>query len=350
MPFTSAETAEVVKVVQAAELLGQASNIVADAVGSVTTRLSPTESTKYYIMSTDINGQAAYINYLLQELLYAYEQNTAHRNGRAISLSRAWTDIDNIVKTLNSGINNGIKFVPDAANAVPFIQQAITLLSSIDRTLPYASPFPEDYPAVIGPHGNYDLAQAAAALSRKYIIEAVTSVAQFMFSYPNSSIWPVNANPMMGTMMKGTAATQALWTRIMAMTAGVVTPEDQALIDAETAKGSGLRPNTFFRLIFAHELALVGGNPPFATVSGRQVQPGISFHYGDVLASGSQIITEFSKVVAPTDPRIYNQLYPGAGFFGDVGRAWRSLDQWADLVFLFFFEIPAAPVGSTPVQ
>ena len=342
MPFTVQENTEVAKVVQAADLLEQAGTIVANAVGDVKAPLSQSDMSKYATALSYINGQALYLNLLLQDLIYAYEVNTSSRIGRPQSLLRAWAKADSIVKSLNNGIANGTSKVPAMAAATPIVEQVIAMVSSIDRTLPYADPFPAAYPRVLGPHGDYDLAQSLAALARKYADEAVTSVVQFMTRPGNTAYWPVSANPDMATMILRSLQLAVRWTRVMAMTAGVVLPEDEAKIQADTAAANGIRPEPFFKFLYSHELALTGdGN--FNTFSGRAVGDGIPHLLNEILTATGNIFAAFAPVCP--DDQLTRQLTGAANYMGDIGKTWRSTDEWSIVNLAFINPIPRLPVG-----
>ena len=343
MPFTPQENAEVSKVVQATNLLEQAGTIVANAVGAISTPLSTADTSKYSTALSYCNGQAGYLNLLLQELLFAYEVNTSSRSaGRATSLTRAWSKTDALVKSLNNGIANGLSKEPPLANAIPIVQQVIAVLQSIDRTLPYASPFPAAYPRILGPHGDYDSAQSVAALARKYADEAITSVTQFMTRPGNNAYWPVAANPDLGLMLMRSLQVAVRWTRVMAMTAGVVLPDDEAIIQADTAAGAGIRPEPFFRFLYSHELAITGDGG-FNTFSGRSVGDGTPHFLNDILASTGRIFAAFLPVCP--DDQLSKQLTGPANFMGDLGKTWRSTDSWSLLNLAFINAIPPLPVG-----
>lgn len=343
MAFSTQEKVEVLKVVQAAQMLPSAVKKISAAVGAATAPLSDGDHAKYSNAISRVGGAARLINLILQELLWSYEVIEHRTTGRPAALARAWDAIDGLVTSLQFGIDNGLKPVAEFQTAIPIVQKIMATLQSVDRTLAYAEPFPTSYPRIIGPHGDYDGAQAMMCVSSKYLDEALTGI--LMLYRNNFATWPVAANPDVQNLLDLSQAAQALYTRIMGMSAEVVLPDDEATINSDAAHGSGLRPNSFFRALFMHELAMTA-EQLFKNFAGRTVQKGISFHLVRILGSVGSILAEFSKVV--TDDQLYLQLTTNPSFMGDFGRCWKSLDQWSDMNLLFFFEIPAPPPGPSP--
>ena len=339
MPFTAAEKTEVLKVVAAAQLLPVSAGKVANALAATTT--FPADQPHYAQAVLLFDGAFRSLNSVLQNLVWCYE-NQSQRVDRASALEDAAVEIAAAISALTTG---AAALAPIAAlqPAAAPLQQAVVLLSSVNQTLPYATPFPESYPAIIGPHGDYDDAQRMIATSSRTLADALLGV----FNLIADPAWPIAANASMADLLRLSTTAQALYLRIMGLTAEVVSAADQATINKDTAQGSGLRPETFFRAVFAHELAMTTDATIFTITGGRHPNTGIGFNL--VRAIGA-VGTIFAKLLPTMPAQVEAQMAGPASFMATFGQAWKHLDQWSDFNFLFFHEIPTAPPGAPPVQ
>ena len=345
MALTDQETAEAAKLIQASNLLDTASGIICDALKAQGPNLPASSRPVYSTAGIRIIGATLDVNRLLQNLLWSFETNSATRHDRATDLAAAWPLFDGAVASMQFGIDNALNVLQELQPAKTYVQQAQALIASVNRNLTYASPFPASYPHIIGPHGDYDLAQSMAILSAKYISEASTGLSYFFFQPGTPDIWKPSSNIFLADLMRAQSAGTAMWTRVMGLTAAVVLPQDQSDIEADVANGSGIRPPSFFRALVQHGLAmatLIG----VVNFSGREFKNGVSAQLANILNIGFNIIADLIDGVVP-DPRIIGQLRGAANFVGDTVNSWMALDRWSNANLQFFHEIPAAPTTGT---
>jgi hypothetical protein len=341
MPFTAQESAEILKTVHASKkieagVLKLAKFIELQPEGSA---FAGQKNSLYSALGT-ASHQLLWINVVEQNLLWCFEinDNNSGRVDRATNLSRAWTMLDGVIRQLISESIPRTKNVPEFASASQDFQEAVNILSSIDRTLPYGgdNPFPTSYPRIIGPHGNYEMAQSRVAFQQKYLTDFAFKPGQW-FTLPN---WPNTAisNKYLGHVLENLVKARTQWNRIFCLQGEVVLPEDMKSAQFDFEASSGLRPPSFFLALIAHELAMLDENSK--SFSGRFVPPGISSFYRDILNSWRRVQAEVNKV----DPNLITEdnLNAGGSPF-TVSQFWGKLDTWSQANLGFFFDIPAPP-------
>jgi hypothetical protein len=274
----------------------------------------------------------------LTHLLWVYENIPFERASRAENLAEAWPQLDHAIRQFRQSAQRA-KTVPQFVAAAADFEAAANILASIDRSLPYGgdNPFPPSYPRIVGPHGDYDTAQANIALSTKYLEHFMSRTANKLgaVTYPNTA----RANRSMASVYENIAHAFASWIRVMAMKGGVVLPEDMAIAVADQTASSGLRPVSFFLALRQVELVL--GRTQFTVFSERRVAPGIAFFYREMVMEWGRVLGEF----AVTDPAyVEYELKAGGSSIFALPVSWAALDMWAVRHLLFFHELPGPPV------
>jgi hypothetical protein len=339
--FTAQEKIEILKTVQASKSLEAGTTKLAQIVKSNPAGgdYQGAQRPLGFSISQAIE-QIFWLNRVLQNLLWVFETNDGSRLERSLNITQAWGLLDSVIRNVDEAAERCSFAAPLVSAGVDF-KSASNVLKTINRTLPYAEPFPSSYPKIIGPHGHYELAQGAGALSTKYLADT------------GMRFWPVfggpswnntaRANEYMGIFLENLGKALHQWNRVMGIAGEIVLPEDQVTIDFDTAAGTGLRPSSFFSALLAHQLSMAGDE--LTTFSGREVPLGNAFYFGAMLDASGKVLSEVGKV----DPAFtVKECGSDGGVFFTIQRSWRALDQWSEMNNGFFFEIPAAPGGQQP--
>jgi hypothetical protein len=340
MPFTAQETAEVLKTVQASQRIEVGVLKLASFVEQSPAGGNFIDKVNLSAAMTSAAQQPRWISQAIQNLISAYENNTNGRVERSIELSRAWAQLDGVVRQFADAVMR-LKRTPEFVSASEDFNAAITILNSIDRTLPYASPFPVSYPRIVGPHGDYDMAQSNAALSVKYLIESGSTMLQ-AFGLPN---WPntVAANKAHGRIVAALVKSLVTWNRVMCLQADVVLPEDQETAEFEHEASTKLRPPSFFRALIAHQLVM--SRTPIKSFSGRRIEMGMAGFFREILGSWQEVLAQLIRV----DPEIVaRDLERDGGSLATMPIFWSAMDHWSEANLDFFHEIPAIPGQQPP--
>ena len=229
----------------------------------------------------------------------------------------------------------------NANAAAGYVDEALSLLNSVNTMLPYADPLPPDFPRIVGPHGHYDRAQGAAILSNEYISEGLFALSVYATApdYPNTA----RANAALGLFYEHIGRAFNFWNRVIGVTARVLLPEDKMAIMGDSEASSHLRPESFFNALYAHELAMTAKD--FPNFHGRPVGRGISASFAIMGQRAAVVIDEYlgkpgSEATGKKLVEKYNQF----------STMWAALDEWSNANLLFFFEIPAPPIIVDPSQ
>jgi hypothetical protein len=273
----------------------------------------------------------------LTHLLWVYENFANERTTREADLAKAWPQLDYAASIYRQSAARA-RTVPQFVSAALDFEAAANLLSSIDRTLPYAEPFPPSYPNIIGPHGDYDTSQASIAHATKYLEHFMSRTVNQLVraTYPNTALTNYN----IGLMHENIARSFTLWMRVMAMKAGAVLPEDLKSATFDQAASSGLRPVPFFLALL--QLELVANSSQIKVFSGRTSPPGIAALYRDLFLEWRLVLAE----LANTDPAYVNaELRAGGSSIFALAISWGALDLWTSRLLLFFNAISAPPIA-----
>ena len=342
MPFTPAEKLEVAKVVAAAQLLPVSAGKIASAITAATS--FGADQLKYTDAVLLFDKAFRALNAIMQNLLWCYEDDQSARSDRGAAVESAEAGLSSAISLLNAGADE-LASVAALAAAATALRQASALLQSFDRNLAYDSPLPESYPTIIGPHGNYDLSQSALCISSRMLADSLLGI----WALFNDPAWAAAANANLGDLLNASTAAQAKFIRIMGLSAEIASPADQAVIDKYTAQGSGLRPSSFFRAVFAQEVGMMTDATQVTVVGGRHPAMGVGF---DLVRTIGAVGAIFAANTSGMADRVRAQMSDGAAYMATFGQAWKHLDDWADANFLFFHSdlLPAAPPGAPPVQ
>jgi hypothetical protein len=338
--FTPQETAEVLKLVQASQKIEVGCLKLTSFI-----EVQPDGST--FIDKVNLSAalaqaaqQPRWISQAIQNLISAYENNTNGRLGRAIELPRAWAQLDGVIRTLQDSVMR-LKRTPEFVSASEDFNATIAILQSIDRTLPYAEPFPVSYPRIVGPHGDYDKAQANVALSVKYLIESCSKMLG-TFLRPD---WPntAKANRSYGRIVANLVKSLVMWNRVMCLQADVVLPEDQAAAEHDFEASTRLRPPSFFRAVIAHQLVMA--RVPLKSIFGRHIPVGGAGFFRDILGHWRIVLAQLGRV----NPEfLLTDLEADGGSLATMPIFWSALDDWSLSNFDFFHEIPPIPGQPQP--
>lgn len=239
-------------------------------------------------------------------------------------------------------------------------QNAALRLDGFDDSLMFVSWQPSSFPQVVGPHGDYILAQHFIARSNHYFHETLNDIIRYYGQVP---VFPSTAYPHLKDGIWQAHFALNHLSRAWGLDAGIALADDNAKILADQAAGSGLRPFDFHRLLLeveyifnrgiAHQVA--GGS--MVLVSGRTAGTG----FGTDIGTMGQIFTNMIRVVHQANDLTAIRQWWTAGttfhnsgdpngrlveFYRDFFDFWRDSDAWGASVMLFFHEIPPPPCGA----
>jgi hypothetical protein len=347
MPLTTQEASEVLKLVQAA---GKAR----DGVVKLAAIIRSTPDGGDYggggrvalmgAINPAINAMYR-IQASLEKILYVFENTTNSRLlSHAEQLVRAWTEIDGGIANFTNAAQRA-SAIPAYAAAGSDFQAVVNLLTSFDRTLPYGgdNPFPTSYPRVIGPHGDYDMTQSQECLAMKYWTDTVSraTVLASKPDFPNTE----KANRYLAATYENLSKLGAQWMRVLGIQADVISTEDNALLEFDHQKSSGLRPKSFFQAILS--LQLISARTTYTSFSGRVIQSGAAFFLRESLENFSHAMGEYAAI---NPVAVAAELQAAGGFHRTLSVTWSALDHWNAVLFDFIHTISAPPVVVDPDQ
>jgi hypothetical protein len=223
------------------------------------------------------------------------------------------------------------------------VQAAMAQIHSFDITLPYADPLPVNFPAIVGPHGDYVAANSAGFRGLEYFSEGLAAI--FLSFHPTRvPSWPADATEPYALMLEASADMFNRWTRATVLTIGFGVPDDEAIVANDTAHGSGLRPASFFRTLLAHEYFMSAGGVGLKFAE-RSARPGINNSLITVLSQTGILL---AKLVQVAPSYALAQIGGPGSFTADLAVIWSEMDKWSFATIAFVHEIPAAPGGQVP--
>ena len=255
---------------------------------------------------------------------FPYPKNLGFANN---SLNEALHNLDSSIKKLSP--------MAEMSHVVSLQQEAVSLINSFDRTLTFENPFPENYPRVIGPHGDYDLTQDAWYGLATYLEESMLDIG-YAFSTGKSPVWPTEATILLGEAWQAMGVFIPRWSRGAGLISEIILEDDQAIIESDTAHGSGLRPESFFRVLLAHEYFMMPEGVGSFVFGERTPQAGLPDPLQRMLNNSSQV-EALVKKYNPNTTLEFKQ--------GNFGIMWRKADFGSAFFVAFVYEIPAPPVG-----
>lgn len=225
------------------------------------------------------------------------------------------------------------------------------------QALAFASPDPDSFPRVVGPHGDSLSAREHIDTMGAHFLRAVALGTAL---YGNVDVWPQDANLDFRELIRYATAPAQMVPRIWGMDVGIVVhPQDRIAISAAVIAGSGLRGEDFFRLL--QEVSLFNGDPHQPPLHSGRLQA------GGIVGNFAIGISEFPKALKkihavntpeeiktwwegisnsltatpPTLARVKVNFIPG--FFIALARAWEAGDLITNSWIMFFHELPAPP-------
>jgi len=249
----------------------------------------------------------------------------------------------------NAGASSWASSINALANTVRNNQ-----LGTFNGALAYADPRPADYPAIVGPHGDFDSAQEHLAEMNADFIRAVAVGAAF---YGQVQVWPVGANVDFREFIRYAVTPIKNTARIWGMEHNVVLPSDAAKINGDLAFATSIgvqRGFTFFRAL--REAEIFNGTPHQPPLfSGRTMQGGsvqnfaIGFAefpkaWGEVFEVNThdEILRAFTGVknlnaTASVLVRATSRWIPS--WSEVLSAAWEAGDEWHNSLFMFFHPV-----------
>lgn len=238
-----------------------------------------------------------------------------------------------------------LQALPSNANITAAIAQLEAITISQIAVLPYTDPHPASYPRVVGPHGDSDISEARIEHATQYIQHTMWDAINF---WKNTSL---STTEEVKDFFRNNAEAQEFMFRAWGMDGELILPDDRAIIEADTAAGSGLRPFDFFRLLL--EVEYVFSVWPADNFAGRPVKIGapVSIRaYVDAFTRMIQLVAvrNPNELVAQFTGRRGNIGNGGttgwaSEFYFDMADFWRSMDGIGAGWMVFFHEIPAPP-------
>jgi hypothetical protein len=214
-----------------------------------------------------------------------------------------------------------------------FLRSARDLLLSINRTLPYLEPFPEAYPALIGPHGSY---VHALADMDEYHVYAPRAIQWSATAYRNG----LNERTMISFAWQFVATANRRGFRIVGMDQAVVLPADQATINSMWERSFKIRPPEFFRLILAVQLA--GNVIVNQDKDGVPLERGMGHEFYPAQENLRGIIEAACLAERGGNAVTCDNI---EGALRDLGDAWRRIDGYMWDAIGFIHRTPPPPPG-----
>jgi hypothetical protein len=276
--------------------------------------------------------------------LVSYRQANPIPSNHALAKKSFASAVSALQQAKNFATELGVEFI----KVGPQIDAALALVNSFNWNAEggFMSPLPSSYPQIIGPHGHYDAAMNASFFMNGYIGENLGGTVG-LYNPKNVPVWSPEASLHYSQVVTATGDLLNRWARGTALTAEVETQEDAKIISSDAAQGTGLRPRSFFRALFAHELFMhdVDGTKP--DFSKRYAQIGVAAALAELLKSGSTLVGYIDR----SNPGFSAaNLTASGGIAGTISVIWRHSDRWSFSNNGFFFEIPPPPVPETDPQ
>lgn len=207
-------------------------------------------------------------------------------------------------------------------------------LGTFNRALAYTNAAPASFPNVVGPHGDYVIAQQGISVALEYTLKA-RAIAITNWRTRHGDI------VFLARSLQAAAQVTALAFRIWGGDSGLVSADDEATALSDSACGTGLRPPSFFALLLRIEYAGgVNANSDglLRNFCGRVMKVGIKNFL-------QTFITNFEFYQGSLIAQ--NERTTGA-FYTEAVQGWTALDLWFFAVTSFFRPPPAPPGTGTP--
>jgi hypothetical protein len=109
---------------------------------------------------------------------------------RAQRVADAWTHLDAVIPKIDTARNNIADATgPNLRAASSHLAAARAAIGPLDRSLAYADARPPSYPALVGPHGDYDRTQSELARGFAYLLDGFEFAIQ---QYGVAALSPAN--------------------------------------------------------------------------------------------------------------------------------------------------------------
>lgn len=343
--FTAQEKGELSKLVEGVRLMASSLTKLALVVGADKEGFPDDKRSQYASAMNDIFGASEDYMWALSEICWCYIDFTKDRQTWPYPQNIAHAKDERFAKGQDrfSGAIARLTKYPEMADAKKDADAAKALFDSFDWTMPYASPFPAGYPKVVGPHGDYDTAQAMIIQTRKYIQEA-GGVNTYAPAF--SAKWSPDINPYFAQQVKSQCIIIDRQIRIMGLNANIECADDTKTIDAMTAAGSGIRTREFFSTVLTG--TLFRDDLFVKDFRGATTQTGAAAAFRDLITAAARVKGYVAQVNGTTD-QLITTLTKGGGFFFDITISWVSLDAWMARIFMFIHEISKPPAGQATI-
>lgn len=229
------------------------------------------------------------------------------------------------------------------------LSRAIRSLESFDFNPPYAEPRLSDYPALIGPHGSYDVATAAQFHLQRYQLRVFRRMARIYAGSPY--VAPSNILDDYNVITTSSARILKNAFKAWALDVGVEPPAEKAIVDLlfencqiRDPEGTCNRPRTFWRALVANELftAFLGYNN---TIPGDRMNTDFTGRTWLPASATTQFFTigNHIAVLAANGDLSYSTNEDERLVLGDHMDSWKDMDVYLGAQFLFSVDAPPSP-------
>lgn len=337
--FTDAEKAELVKFHEGrlaiANALHRASVLLVNG-------RSDTDRTRTYDILRHLHSALRYTKGAHERLLH--EPGTA--TSRVDEVAEGFNFLANAIAVMNAAKEAAEPWQDDEQLAISmvYLDEATAWFNSMDRSLGYLDWRVSAFPRVIGPHGDYENSLNALNGSGHYLQRSLGDAVRF---YGTVEVWPTEANEGFQTAIASWAQAHRDHIRTRGLDAEIILDDDRAVIEADTAASSGLRPFGFFRALLTFEYIFGHAGEDVLTFTGRKVKSGVRSSLIDIQAGMTLAMNQVMRV--NTNAEMAHHMEDGTQtlgtFYLDFSDFWSRMDTLGVAWMVFFHEIPAPPPG-----
>lgn len=229
-------------------------------------------------------------------------------------------------------------------------------LDLVDLSLSYEDYTVADFPAVIGPHGDFNKAQLSIGRAQRYLHHAMYDAINFL----EQLSLPANNGPRMTHLFRQFARANEAFIRAQMIDAGMPLPNDLVKINDLCNAGSGTRPCEFFNSTVVGEYLYTNDRLDKSGIDGRDPELGATLFYQEMIYAWEDVVAFQIQRHPIEDIRCWYQLdrtdinAGGCGmameFRRDLADSWRDFDGWAQTMLDFIHAPPGPPVppGTVP--